>query len=211
MGTAAQRPAFGDDGRPSTGWTIAFGDVNLDGRDDVFIAKGNVEQMPSNAMEDPNDLLIQAADGTFHEDARAAGVASLASSRGAALADLNLDGKLDLAVVDRKLPMEVYQNTAETDGHWLELALAEPAPNVNAVGAWIDLKLGDRMVSREVTVGGAHATGVALPQHFGLGGAQSVSLRVTWPDGTVSDWVEVSADQIVRATRDGTAISLEKL
>ncbi len=211
MGATAQRPSFGDDGRPSTGWTIAFGDVDLDGRDDVFIAKGNVEQMPSNAMEDPNTLLMQSEDGSFHEMALDAGVASLARSRGAALADLNLDGRLDLAVVNRKVAMEIYQNTTLTQGHWLELQLAQPGPDGNAVGAWIDMKVGDRMVSREITVGGAHATGVALPEHFGLGAADHVSLRVTWPDGQVSDWVETGVDQILRASRDGSSISLEKL
>ena len=39
-GTAAQRPYIGDDGRPSTGWHIAFGDIQNDGYDDIFIAKG---------------------------------------------------------------------------------------------------------------------------------------------------------------------------
>lgn len=208
-GTTAQRPAFGDDGRPSTGWTIAFGDVDLDGHDDVFIAKGNVEQMPSNAMEDPNDLLMQDENGTFHEAARAAGVASLARSRGAALADLNLDGRLDLAVVNRKVPMEVYQNVTETGGHWLELSLVQSGSNTRAVGAWIDLKIGDRIVSREVTVGGAHATGTALPEHFGLGIAGHVEFRVTWPDGQVSDWMKTEADQIIRVIRDGNGISVE--
>ncbi|MEJ2018025.1 MAG: ASPIC/UnbV domain-containing protein, partial [Maritimibacter sp.] len=150
-------------------------------------------------------------DGTFHEMALQAGVASLARSRGAALADLNLDGRLDLAVVNRKVAMEVYQNATLAQGHWLVLQLAQPGPDGNAVGAWIDMKVGDRMVSREITVGGAHATGVALPEHFGLGAADHVSLRVTWPDGQVSDWVETGVDQILRASRDGSSISLEKL
>ena len=58
-------PFIGDDGRPSTGWHAEFGDVDNDGRADLFIAKGNVDQMPANAMHDPNNLLMQQADGTF--------------------------------------------------------------------------------------------------------------------------------------------------
>ena len=41
-----------------------------------FIAKGNVDQMPSNAIHDPNNLLMQASDGTFREAAAGAGVAT---------------------------------------------------------------------------------------------------------------------------------------
>jgi len=41
IGTYAQRPHVGDDGRPSTGWHAEFGDVDNDGRPDLFIAKGN--------------------------------------------------------------------------------------------------------------------------------------------------------------------------
>jgi len=79
LGTTAQRPYLGGDGRPSTGWHVAFGDVQNDGRDDIFIAKGNVEQMPDSAMDDPNNLLVQTADGHFSETGAEAGIASLRS------------------------------------------------------------------------------------------------------------------------------------
>ena len=61
----AHRPFIGDVSRPSTAWHAEFGDVDNDGRDDLFIAKGNVDQMPSNAAKDPNNLLMQHQDGTF--------------------------------------------------------------------------------------------------------------------------------------------------
>ena len=50
LGTTAHRPHVGDDGRPSTGWHAQFGDVDNDGLADLFIAKGNVDQMPGMAM-----------------------------------------------------------------------------------------------------------------------------------------------------------------
>ena len=64
-GTTAHRPYTGDDTRPSTGWHVEFGDVDNDGLDDVFIAKGNVDEMPEGATADPNNLLMQNSDGTF--------------------------------------------------------------------------------------------------------------------------------------------------
>jgi hypothetical protein len=69
FGTYAHRPHVGDDGRPSTGWHAEFGDIDNDGRLDLFLAKGNVDQMPSNAIHDPNNLLMQGEDGTFREAA----------------------------------------------------------------------------------------------------------------------------------------------
>ena len=211
MGSSAHRPHVGDDGRPSTGWSIVFGDVDLDGLDDVVIAKGNVEQMPSNAMEDPNNLLMQQPDGTFREASVEAGVASTARSRGAVLADLNLDGWLDLAVTNRRAQMEVYANSSPTEGHWVAVALRQPGVNTRAVGAWLDLRVGERVIVREVTVGGGHASGVALPEHFGLGPAKRADLRITWPDGSVSAWLPVEADGTVMVTRGTDGVTQERL
>ena len=86
IGTYAQRPHTGGDGRPSTGWHAEFSDVDNDGLADLFIAKGNVDQMPGMAMNDPNNLLMQSMDGTFNEAAAPAGIATMARSRGAASA-----------------------------------------------------------------------------------------------------------------------------
>ncbi|SLN50016.1 ASPIC and UnbV [Pseudoruegeria aquimaris] len=199
-GTTAHRPYLGDDGRPSTGWHVAFGDVQNDGRDDIFVAKGNVEQMPSAAMEDPNNLLIQQPDGTFAERGAEAGVASMARGRGAALVDFNLDGLLDLLVVNRRAPAEAWQNITADTGNWALVELHQPAPNTRAVGAFVELRAGERTQLREITVGGGHAGGDAAGLHFGLGMADEAELRVIWPDGRTSDWVEVPVNGLSRVS-----------
>ena len=205
MGTTGHRPYTGGDGRPSTGWHVAFGDVQNDGRDDIFVAKGNVEQMPDSAMADPNSLLVQGADGNFTETGEAAGIASLHRGRGAALVDLNADGLLDLAVVNRRAALEVYRNITPDPGHWLALDLSQPAPNVNAVGGWIELDAGGVVHAREITVGGGHAGGAAVPEHFGLGAQTDLRVRVIWPDGVTSDWRPAPPDQVLRLVRGAGA------
>ncbi|QDY70206.1 CRTAC1 family protein [Qingshengfaniella alkalisoli] len=205
-GTTAHRPYLGDDGRPSTGWHVAFGDVTNDGRDDIFVAKGNVEQMPSSAMKDPNNLLIQQADGRFVEAGDSAGVATMERSRGGALVDMNMDGLLDLVVVNRRAPLEIYQNISQPEGHWLAVGLEQSGHNRNAVGAWIELDTGDAVIAREITVGGGHASGTLVPEHFGLGDVDTVRLRVIWPDGAASDWEQSGVDRAVLVGRDGDAI-----
>ena len=208
VGTAAHRPYIGEDGRPSTGWHIAFGDIQNDGREDAFIAKGNVQQMPGNAMEDPNNLLIQQIDGRFKEHGDIAGVASLHRGRGAALADFDNDGLLDLAVVNRRAALEVWQNATETTGHWLSLDVKLDGTNTQAVGALIEVEDQQGIQSREIMVGGGHAGGTALPQHFGLGKHTTVRVRVHWPLGGQSDWVETSVNQRLRVTKAGNEVRL---
>lgn len=207
-GSTAHRPYTGGDGRPSTGWHISFGDVQNDGMDDVFIAKGNVQQMPGMAMEDPNNLLLQDENGQFSEAGLDAGIASLHRARGAALADLDGDGLLDLVVVNRVAAMEVYRNISTDTGNWISVDVRQPDVNTRATGGWIEVMDDMGLQVRELTVGGGHAGGIAGPEHFGLGDATGVMLRVIWPDMTATQWMGVEANQRLRITRDGTSAQL---
>ena len=204
-GVTAQRPFMGTDLRPSTGWHAQFEDVNNDGLADLFIAKGNVDRMPDFAAKDPNNLLLQGADGTFAEVAEKAGVASTATSRGAALVDFNLDGKLDLVVVNRRESAQVWRNTSSHLGHGVQFRLQQAAPNRDAIGAWIEVKLGERVLRREITSGGGHASGSNGWWHFGLAAATQTEARVIWPDGNEGDWQKIEADRFYVLERDKAA------
>jgi hypothetical protein len=197
-GATAHRPFVGDDGRPSTGWHAEFGDIDNDGRSDLFITKGNVDQMPGMAMKDPNNLLMQRADGSFAEKADIAGIATTARSRGAGLADLNNDGLLDIVVVNRRAPLEIWQNVTEGTGGWLGVNLQQPAPNTHAIGAFVELRANGTTQTREITVGGGHLSGSLAPAHFGLGLEREAELRVIWPDRTATDWMPVAQNQVLR-------------
>ncbi len=192
-GLTAQRPYTGGEVKPSTAWHAQFEDVNNDGLADLFVAKGNVSEMPDFAMKDPNNLLLQRADGTFVEAGDAAGVASMRTARGAMLADFNLDGMLDLVVVNRNDGAELWRNGGVV-GSWLQLRLDHPGANRDGIGAWVEMKAGDRLIRREITAGGGHASGHLGWRHFGLGGADAAEVRVIWPDGNTGDWQAVAAD-----------------
>lgn len=207
-GTTAHMPYIGDEGRPSSGWHAAFGDVDNDGLDDLFIAKGNVDQMPDAAMRDPNNLLMQQADGTFGEFGDKAGIATTDRARGGALVDLNRDGRLDIVVNNRRAGLELNENLTVDAGHWLAVELRQQHSNTQAVGSWIEVSNGNRTWHREVTIGGGHAGGVLGFHHFGVGGNEDLRLRVIWPDGKTSGWHDVQTDQHIRVERLGERLRI---
>ncbi len=207
-GVIAQRPYVGDEILPSTAWHPEFDDVNNDGLIDLFVTKGNVDAQIDYAKFDPNNLLLGNSDGTFTERGEEAGIANGSRSRGAALVDLNLDGLLDLVVVNRRVAVEVRRNvgtgTPEKPtlmGNWLAVQLHQPAPNVDAIGAWIDIRVNGRTTTREVTVGGGHVSGDLGWIHFGLGDAATADIRVTFPGSAAGDWMTVDANGLYEITR----------
>jgi hypothetical protein len=207
-GVTAQRPYAGGDILPSTAWHAEFRDVNNDGFIDLFIAKGNVEAMQDFAANDPNNLLIGQPDNEFSEGGEAAGIVNDRRARGAALPDLNLDGLPDLVVVNRKQNIELWRNVGAGSadrpvplGNWLQLQLRQEGPNRDAIGSWIEVRIGARTLRYEVTVGGGHAGGTAGWIHFGLGTAERARVRVQWPDGEWGPWIRLYTNQFARVTR----------
>jgi hypothetical protein len=211
-GANAARPFTGGDVRPSTAWHDQFDDVNNDGFVDLFIAKGNVTDQPEYAQKDPSNLLLGQPDGTFREAAEAAGILSFDRGRGAALADFNLDGMLDLIEVNYGAPVRLWRNVGTGDasrpaamGNWLAVRATQTAPNPDAIGAWLEVRAGEAISRRELTVGGGHAGGQLGWVHFGLGDAQSADVRVLWPGGETGPWLHVGANGFVLLKRGAGA------
>ena len=212
-GVVATRPVAGGDPLPSTAWHPEFQDVNNDGFIDLFVSKGNIDAVPDYATRDPSDLFIGQPDGTFTNETVQAGIVDFDRGRGAALADLNQDGLLDLVEVKLDAPARVWRNvgagTAAAPapmGHWLEIALQQPGGNRDAIGSWVDVRIGDTVLQREVTVGGGHISGARGPMHLGLGPATQVDVRVHWPDGETGPWLPATADQAIVIERGATAV-----
>jgi len=207
-GVTATTPVNGDDRLPSTAWHPEFEDVNNDGLQDLFVSKGNVDQIPDYAARDPSNLFIGQPGGTFIDEAAAAGIVTFDRGRGAAVADLNDDGLLDLVEVMLDAPVRVWRNVGAGSaaapapiGSWLAVRLTQPGANRDAIGALLDVRVGDSVLRRELTVGGGHLSGQLGWLHLGLGGADGADLRVVWPDGEEGPWQNVTANQFVELAR----------
>ncbi|WP_284154688.1 CRTAC1 family protein [Algicella marina] len=198
LGTTAQRPPVGPDVRPSTAWHTEFGDANNDGWSDLLIIKGNVDEMPRMAGFDPDSLLLGGEDG-FREVGYEAGIAVDTKGRGAVFQDINGDGALDLLTINRNQPVRLF--AGRPMANFVTVDLRQDGPNAFAVGASVEMRLGDRILHKSRRVGGGHAGGALLPLHFGMGGADTAEVRAIWPDGTAGDWQSVEAGKSVTLTR----------
>jgi hypothetical protein len=135
-----------------------------------------------------NQLLMNLEGGGFVNVAFLMGVADSFDSRSAVSGDLDLDGRVDLVVVeDRGLKgqrLHVYRNRLETGNHWVGVRLLEEGNGVSPVGASVAVHTAEqthvgRIVTGE-TVMGQHPTTL----HFGLGSSTRVeSIEVRWPNG----------------------------
>jgi hypothetical protein len=208
-GVTAHRPVTGDTTKPSTAWHAEFQDLNNDGFEDLFVSKGNVEAMPDFAARDPSNLFVGQPDGSFREVTQEAGIVDFGRARGAAMADLNLDGLLDLVVVRRVENVLAFRNVGGGSaaqpaalGNWIGIDLEWDGANRDAVGSWLEVRAGDHVMQRELTIGGGHVSGELAPVHFGIGPADRAEVRVTWPDGTHSEWQSVAANRIHQVSPD---------
>lgn len=73
--------------------------------------------------------------------------------------------------------------------------------NRDAIGAVIEVQVGDTVIRRELVVGGGHIGGQLGWVHFGLGTASKAEVRVTWPDGEVGPWIGVDANEFATLER----------
>jgi hypothetical protein len=90
-------------------------------------------------------------------------------------------------------------------GGWLGLRVSEPGPNRDAIGAWLEVRVGDETTRRELTIGGGHLGGELGWIHVGLGSADAAEVRVLWPDGEAGPWLRAGADQFLDIERGATA------
>jgi len=188
---------------PMAGYSVNIGDFDNDGWKDIFVSRGDVaspNMADRNHVDQPNTV-FRNLNGTWAALTEEAGFAALPPRRhrGAAVADLNGDGKLDIVVAALSAPAEIWINDSQGKSHWLELSLQGTKSNRDGIGARIKLTAGGKIQVNHMTTASGYASSSAGPVHFGLGDVRVADeVEIRWPSGTIQTLKNVAADQVVQ-------------
>jgi hypothetical protein len=194
-------------GPTSTGWAwdAEFFDFDLDGDDDLYLVNGTndfhafamvyrrLDEGPKGGeyllgWSRESKILFENDAGKLRHAAAKSGADFVGNSRSTAYLDFDADGDLDIAVNNFHAPARFFRNDADRSGnHWLEVRLVgDPArgSNRDAIGARIVATTAEgRRIRREVQGGSGYLSMNPKRQHLGLGRAETVDLRIVWPNG----------------------------
>jgi hypothetical protein len=179
----------------TTGWGAGIYDFDNDGRKDLFCANGdlndNAEALSQTASRQRNLVLVQLANGTFDP----VPVGPPARYRGAAFADLDNDGRVDIVVSRLGEKPLVLRNTSARENHWLGLKLVGKRSNRDGIGAVVHIKTSTGEQWNHVSTAVGYASSSDIRVHFGLGTASRVTVELRWPDGLMQQLGQVEADR----------------
>jgi hypothetical protein len=173
------------------GWGTGFFDYDNDGWEDLFVANGHVypqvDQHPIDmTFAEPKLVHRNLGNGKFADVTAQLGSALTYpwSSRGAAFADFDNDGDVDVAVNNLGTRPSLFLNEGgNRSGNWLQIELASKAGNRGCVGARVTVETEHTRQMQEVTAGNSYQSSNDSRLHFGLGtSAAAKSVVIRWPD-----------------------------
>jgi len=181
-------------------WGTGAQDFDNDGLLDLFIVHGGLIHM----VPQEHSIFRNLGKGKFADVSATAGPFFDAKTgvksvgRGAAFADYDNDGKMDVFIVNLGGPAVLLRNTTAGAGHWIGVHLVGRKSNRDGIGAQVEVVAGGIRQQRERTAGSGYLSQDDGRLHFGLGSATSIdSLTVTWPSGTVQTLNKVAADRVI--------------
>lgn len=206
-----QLTGAGDGTYPHVNWGVGLVDFDNDGDLDVFVANGHTEdnieaRRSSTAWRVRNLLLLN--DGTGHfiniTDKAGDGLAPVESSRGAAFADLDNDGDIDVVILNSRTAPTILENATHNNNHWIQIILEGTKTNRDGVGSRVTVTAGDLKLVQEKHGGRGYQSYWGSRLHFGLGQHTRIDrIEVHWLSGQVDVVENVPVDNFIKI-KEGT-------
>jgi enediyne biosynthesis protein E4 len=204
--------------KPLLSFGGGFFDYDNDGWLDLFIANGHVypeiEQVTSEIhYKQINSLFHNEGNSTFTEVSKISGngFAIPYAGRGAAFADFDNDGNVDIIVANNGDPPLLLHNGGAPGKHFLSFKLVGTKSNRDAMGARIKLRAAGVSQIYEIAGGGSYLSQSDLRAHFGLGQSTAAeSVEVSWPSGLRQVFRNVAADKFYVIEEGRDRLTLQK-
>lgn len=208
-------------------WAAKFGDLDCDGRSDLFISNGIVRNLndsdrPVSAQDlvgrtewdlfenrpprpEKNLALQNKGDFAFKDRSDEWGLGSVGMSYAAAHADLNRDGFLDLVVANLDEPVGIYRNRGNA-AHRILIRLKGTRSNRYGIGAEVEVDTAAGKQIRQFNPMRGFASCDDPVIHFGLGAEKVIkTLTVRWPSGIVQTLRNLAPNREYTITEEGVA------
>jgi enediyne biosynthesis protein E4 len=207
----ADRVGLGQIALDLIGWGTSFADFDNDGWLDLFVANGSTFQKRGNPAElvpmDPHLFWNRGKEEGFFEVGEAAGIRTKPPGvgRGAAFADYDGDGDVDILVCRNRGPARLLRNDSR-GGHSLSLRFASVSGHPSASGARIRVHAGELTLLRDAAPGPSYLSQSATDLSVGLGDAtRADSVEVDWLSGAHDVYRDLASGRVWLLTEGGTA------
>jgi hypothetical protein len=190
----------GGPSKTTLGFGCGFADLDLDGRLDLVIANGHIDDTVRNirgnvGYAQPPHLFLNLGNGKFQDVVNTNGgdFAAPRVGRGLAFADFDRDGDVDLLLTTNNGPAYLFRNDLHSGNRALRLHLTGSKSNRDAIGAVVRIYHGGETQMRTIRGGSSYLSQSELPLTFGVGKSDRVDrLAVEWPSGTTQEFKNIS-------------------